>query len=252
MPNPQSPQLDEAQAELERLHGIIRAAQTQLSEIQEAIKLAYREHDRTVANLKSSLKKKLRIIRDEYATKTEEFVYAFENIQKDIKEATAEKGVLIYDIEERQRKLESLQDDYRTTRDDQATKLETLRSNVEESTNILADKETQLAEVIQKLEHDSNHLKGVETRLVQAEQTYAERSVDLQAKLRAAEGRLDKIERIIREYDASMQAVRAADAARSKDLDQRERLLASGKRALGQERQEFADEKKRFYQTKAL
>lgn len=245
-------QIANANKELEQIHGIIAAAKQQLSELQLVIKTTQHEHNRKLASLKTSLRKKLRIIQREHDDKADGLRTHIELLRKETKELTAQKGVLVYEIGEQQRALDQVQKEFHVIQNENGEKLSKLRNTFEQTEESLRTTSKNLIDVTNKFNDTTIKLQYTENSLVQVEQTYIKRSNELQTKLREAESNLGKTERMIQEYEVSIQAIREADKAHSEDLQQRETILMANTRALGQQRQDFEAEKRRFYQTKSL
>jgi chromosome segregation ATPase len=252
MPDRLSLQLSDAEEQLRRINEVTSAAQQELGELQEAIRVTRRDHDREVAALRRSFKKKQLSLEKEYAQKAQAFRSRIESSERRVKELSIQEGVSLHNLDEQTRKLELVQEDYRTTKVERSEKLTELRLQAESTITILTDKQAELSTINQKIEQDGQKLTHVEERLVQAEQAFTTRSDELRTKIREAEDRLEKTQRLIKEYETSAEAIRKQDEARGEELYRRETALTAGRRALGQDRQNFESVKRRFYQTKSL
>jgi hypothetical protein len=245
-------QIAEAEATLERINGSIAVSKQQLLDITKATKAAQAAHDQTIAALKRKLKPALEKIRRQHAEAIQRLTDEQTALQTDVTNLIVQKGGLEFDIGEQQAKLQRLQSQYSGTRQHNYGRLVVLREQIEAAEDKAKAVQEQLAVIDETLLQKTGRLRHIEDLLVKAEQIFSTRSTELQEQLKTAESRLAKLQHLIQEYDKSMDTVRQQDATRAKDLAEREAKLAAGRRALAKDRQDLADEKQRFYQTKAL
>lgn len=248
----QSQQLSAANAKLEQIQGIISAAIAELRQLQANIKLNRRRHDAQIVRLRKLRVGRKREMRKEFEDLSMRLQGKVILLRRAIKECTAEKGVIEYEIAEAKRNLERQRREYKNAAKDDVEKLAKLKDNVERTTETLSTRTAELEEIDTKLELTNRRRIRFEKLLVQVEEAYATRSTDLRKLIRDAEEKLARTERMIQEYEKAAVITREADEARTADLEKREGALAAGKRALSQQRADFEAEKKRFYQTKSL
>src|SRR5882724_10360794 len=144
MPNRQSLQLDAANARLEQIQGIISAAQSELRQLQADIKLTRRKHDLQAARLKKVHQQRIKEARKGFEALFIDLQGKLTILQQAVKDSTAEKGLVEYEIGELGRKLQRQQQEYDIARRDDAEKLIRLKEGVERTTETLDAKEAEL------------------------------------------------------------------------------------------------------------
>jgi chromosome segregation ATPase len=242
----------EAESQLQQLKGMIHAGRDQLAGIQEEIKAAEETQRQSIVKRQRELETELKQIRDKRAAAIsameDELILAR---QKNMTVAEI-KDKLEIEIADLNATLLQLQNQHAATVEKKMGALNELRAKITATEESLQTKKTELGSVDHKLEEASKKLAHIEQRIVEGEQAYSDRSEELRQSIVDAEQRLQQNESAIQSYEASMAEIRATDEARTKDLEDREQSLHAQQRALMRDQQDFAGEKRRFAQTRAL
>ncbi|MGI0134132.1 MAG: hypothetical protein ACREBW_04155 [Candidatus Micrarchaeaceae archaeon] len=106
-----------------------------------------------------------------------------------------------------------------------------------------------LGDKVENLKKEAAHW---EKRLIEVKSALDNERAQHRDWIADATAELQRIKMRITEYEEAMETIREADVVRDQDLEKREKALRARQRALYLEKQDFADEKKRFYQTKDL
>jgi DNA repair exonuclease SbcCD ATPase subunit len=104
-------------------------------------------------------------------------------------------------------------------------------------------------DVVDALKREEAHWQKM---IVDAEAAYTTRREELAESIKEYEVELTRVKAEIKAYEDAHEKIRLEDAIRDRKLITREQELRAGWRALNEDKQTLAEEKKRFYQTRDL
>lgn len=248
MPRYSESEIAEADATLALLGVKIQKADVQLTVVQNKTADA----TRLLQDIKQQHRIRLRQYTTDAKRKQSELAAVLDNKMRAINTISLQHSAIAVMIDKATTELKQIRVVIQEESDSFAAIVATHTENVIQMEREATRYRTEVLQLEQRVKEARSNTDGVETATTTAKSTFADTTAQFQETIQTWENKLQKVKHEFGTYEASMQAIRGADAQRTKELDDREQRLKAEERKLNEDRRDFKEARDRFYQTKEL
>jgi exonuclease VII small subunit len=244
----QKREIDEAEAQLQRIKAAIKKDSRDLQVIRSHTEVA----NTTLEKLDRQHAIRMHQLQQEYDNLEHGLTANAETLRRAIDLLLEERKTLLASIETAKTDIAKLDKQHTDMQQSYEAEKSECEQELIRLQGLLDTKRGQIPRVEAQIEQVQKKLDFIQKQLADGEQAFTDRSVELKRIINDLEKTVRQLGERAREYETGMQFTRAADAERTIELDKHEANLLSRERRLLQDQQDFEHRKKRFHQLKEL